>query len=218
MKKPVSSLTLVALMLFILSGCIQRELILDEAEVRTTQENTWAEQTNEEENIDTSDLDSSISETENETDIREDVVSPKMARIAFPVSEYTQLSKAGKGTVKGKIFIKNSYGEAIVGKNTRLYLNPVTSYSEQWYNESYLDGHKMQKADPRLFNYLRFTASNSDGEFAFYGVPSGSYYLIGTVKCGTECGYDREKSIRIAVHVSVHGNQVLVKDLSRQID
>ena len=76
----------------------------------------------------------------------------------------------------------------------------------------------MEKADSRLFNYLRFTAANSDGKFAFYGVPSGSYYLIGTVKCGTECGYDTPKNIRIATKVSVYGNKIVQKDLSRMVD
>jgi len=218
MKNIISSFTLFTATLFIFSGCVQRELILDKQEVSHTQENTWAEQTNQEDNVDTSDLDIEMSDRTNETDITQDITPQKMARIAFPTPEYTKLSRTGKGTVKGSILVKNSAGERIVGKNTRLYLNPVTSYSEQWYNESYLDGNKMEKADSRLFNYLRFTASNTNGEFAFYGVPSGSYYLIGTVKCGLECGYEVPKSIRIAAHVSVHGNQVLVKDLSRQVD
>jgi len=216
MKNTISSLLLLTAMLFVFSGCVQRELILDKKDVSHTQENTWAEQTNDEDNVDTSDLDDEMSDTITEDSI--DTTPKKMARIAFPVDEYTQLSRSGKGTVKGSIFVTNSSGEHIAGKNTRLYLNPVTSYSEQWYNESYLDGNKMEKADSRLFNYLRFTASNTNGEFAFYGVPSGSYYLIGTVKCGLECGYETAKSIRIAVHVSIEGNQVLVKDLSRQVD
>ncbi|MCF6244633.1 MAG: carboxypeptidase regulatory-like domain-containing protein [Sulfurovum sp.] len=218
MKKTVSYLTFFMGMLFIFSGCVQRELIIDKQSVTNNDENTWAEQTNEEDNVDTSDLDDEYSDTETQTDITEEVIPKKMARIPFPTHEYTQLARTGKGTVKGSIFVNNSLGERIVGKNTRLYLNPLTSYSEQWYNESYLDGNKMEKADSRLFNYLRFTASNSNGEFAFYGVPSGSYYLIGTVKCALECGYETAKSIRIAVHVTVNGNQVIVKDLSRQVD
>jgi hypothetical protein len=203
-------------MLFVFSGCVQRELILDRDEVTNIQENSWAKETNQEENVDISDLDSETSEEDTKT--TEDLSSQKVARIAFPVSEYAQLERSGKGTVKGSIYVKNSSDERIAGKNTRLYLNPVTSYSEQWYNESYLDGNKMEKADSRLFNYLRFTASDSDGNFAFYGVPSGSYYLIGTVKCGLECGYEVPKSIRIATHLDIHGNQVIEKDLTRQVD
>jgi len=63
-------------------------------------------------------------------------------------------------------------GQNVYGKNTRLYLNPVTSYSKQWYQESYISGKKLSKADPRLYNYLRFTASDSNGKFSFFEIPS----------------------------------------------
>ncbi len=217
MKKIVFSLTLSTLILLLFSGCAQRELILDASKVENNRENTWAEETNEEENVDISDLDSEISEV-NETESIDEESREKIPRIAFPVSEYNQLPRKGKATVKGSIFVTNSDEERIVGKNTRLYLNPVTSYSTQWYNVSYLDGHKMEKADSRLFNYLRFTASDENGKFAFYGVPSGSYFLIGTVKCGLECGYETPKNIRIATRVSVEGNQIVEKNLNRQVD
>jgi hypothetical protein len=164
---------------------------------------------NDEENIDISDLDQNM--TESETAIDES--SQKVARIPFPVQEYARLHRNGKGTIKGKIYISDGYDTKIVGKGTRLYLNPKTSYSDQWYDESYIGGKKMQKADNRLFNYLRFTSSDESGNFSFYGVPSGSYYLIGTVKCGMECGYERPKNIRIATLVEVSGNQIVTKDL-----
>lgn len=207
-------------LLFLFSGCVQREIILEAPEVRQSQDNTWANQTNVEENVDISDLDDEgdMNATETETIITEDMPEEKMERVAFPVSEYNRLAKSGKGTVKGSIYLKDAYEKRIVGAGTRLYLNPITSYSKQWYNESYLGGHKMEKADSRLFNYLRFTASDSQGYFAFYGVPTGSYYLIGTVKCASECGYSRPKNIRIATQVSVSGNQVVERDLTRLVD
>ncbi|HSR74550.1 MAG TPA: hypothetical protein VLL31_06865, partial [Sulfurovum sp.] len=105
-----------------------------------------------------------------------------------------------------------------MGGGTRLYLNPMTSYSDEWYKESYLGGKKMTKADSRLFNYLRFTAANNDGSFAFYGVPSGKYYLIGTVSCGSECGYSSTKNIRLATKVEVYGSQIKMQDLTRTIE
>jgi len=138
-------------------------------------------------------------------------------RIPFPESEYKSLATTGSGTVKGKIFIKTAGGNVVYGKNTRLYLNPVTSYSTQWFKESYLGGAKMSKVDSRLFNYLKFTTSDSNGNFEFLNVPSGSYYLIGVVKCGTACGYDKVKKIRIAKKVSVFGNQIKEEDLAKQI-
>jgi hypothetical protein len=76
----------------------------------------------------------------------------------------------------------------------------------------------MAKADKRLFNYLKFTASNAQGKFAFYGVPSGAYYVIGMVKCGKECGYDTPRNIRIAKEVSISGSGVMSVDLGKMID
>jgi len=203
-------------MLFLFSGCIQRELVISQPDIRQSQYNAWGDQTNIEENIDISDIDENLTETE--TVITEEMPQQKMERVPFPIEEYQRLSRAGKGTVKGTIYVKDAYDKRVSGAGTRLYLNPVTSYSNQWYRESYIGGYKMEKADARLFNYLRFTAADSNGNFAFYGVPSGRYYLIGTVTCGTECGYSSPKSIRIATQVSVIGNQIIQKDLSRMVD
>ncbi|NPA28510.1 MAG: carboxypeptidase regulatory-like domain-containing protein [Epsilonproteobacteria bacterium] len=134
-------------------------------------------------------------------------------RIPFPVDEYQSLPKTGNATIKGKIYIITPGGQKVYGKRTRLYLNPVTSYSTQWYKESYLGGAKMSKVDPRLFNYLKFTTSDDKGNFEFNKIPSGSYYLIGVIKCGQECGYERERTIRIAKKISVFGNEVKEEDL-----
>ena len=143
-----------------------------------------------------------------------DVTSQKIVikRIAFPSDEYARLKTSGNSTVKGLIFVTYN-GQQITGRQTRLYLNPVTSYSNQWYRESYLGGHKMEKVDKRLFNYLKFTASNSNGQFAFYGVPAGQYYVVGTVTC-TQCG---GKNISIARRVTVNGNNTVTVDLSKSL-
>ncbi len=198
-------MSLLAMSLF--TGCVQRDIHFNQ------NSNFWANYSSADDvNISDDNL------TESEMMIMEDGEENKMARIEFPESEYYRLPRTGKGTVKGTIYVKDYYDRRVLGASTRLYLNPITSYSEQWYEESYLGGYKMQEADPRLFNYLKFTASDQNGKFAFYGVPSGSYYLIGTVKCGEECGYDSMKNIRIATKVSVHGNQVVEQDLTRSVE
>ncbi len=215
MTKKISLLFTMSVMLLLFSGCVEREISISPQDARKSGLNAWGDETNIND-VDISDLDENL--TESETMITEDMDAEKMARVPFPTSEYYRLARTGKGTVKGAIYVNDFYGKKIMGAGTRLYLNPATSYSDQWYRESYIGGKKMEKADSRLFNYLRFTAANSDGKFAFYGVPSGSYYLIGTVKCGTECGYDTPKNIRIATKVSVYGNKIVEKDLSRSID
>ena len=193
--------------IFLFTGCVQTDVNLN------ANKNFWSSSSS----VDDVDI-SDDNLTENEMMISEDGGENKMARIAFPESEYYRLARTGKGTIKGTIYVKDYYDRPILGASTRLYLNPVTSYSEQWYQQSYLGGYEMQEADPRLFNYLKFTASDQNGKFAFYGVPSGSYYLIGTVKCGEECGYDSTKNIRIATKVSVYGNQIVEQDLTRAVE
>jgi len=133
----------------------------------------------------------------------------KQVRIPFPIEEYSKLSKKGRGTVNGKIYLDNNYGTKIYGKNTRLYLNPVTSYSKQWYEQSYLAGNKLTKADKRLYNYLKFTTSDDNGNFSFYGIATGEYYLIGSVN------YDNRK-LRITSKIYVTRGKVLNINLTRE--
>ena len=200
--------TVTLILLSLLTGCVSRDIPINPNQHRENQYNV--------NDVDMSDLNENLTESEMMmTEVGEDV---KMERIAFPTSEYYSLPRSGRATIKGSIYITDSYGSKVVGAGTRLYLNPITSYSKQWYIESYLGGNRMKKADSRLFNYLKFTAANSSGKFAFYGVPNGSYYLIGTVKCGEQCGYASEKSIRIATRVSVSGNQIVNKDLTRGLE
>lgn len=203
MKKIRIILSTFVLLLMVVA-CSPRSLVIDSSEMGRWGSNDM--------NVSDLEKDSNVTEKVLETD------TSKLARIDFPMNEYKGLTRIGKGTIKGKIYIIDAYGEKVLGKGTRLYLNPVTTYSTQWYEESYLSGAKMGKADPRLFNYLKFTAANQEGKFAFYGVPSGSYYLIGTVKCGTNCGYTSVKNIRITSEVSVHGKEVKEEDLTKLLE
>jgi hypothetical protein len=138
-------------------------------------------------------------------------------RIPFPIEEYKRVPKRGSHTVSGTVYLENSHSSLqIKGKKVKLWLNPVTSYSIQWYEVSYLGGYKLSKTDKRLFNYLKFTYSNDSGKFNFFGVPAGDYYLTGTISCGQECGYGEEKSIRLVREISV-GRGVTSVDLMKHV-
>jgi len=183
-----------------MSGCVHQELILP-----GSAGSTWGSGTDQA-TVDVSDLN---------TTVQTEQVVP---RIPFPVDEYNRLARTGSATIKGSIYLISPTGEKIYGKQTRLYLNPVTSYSRQWYNESYLGGRKMAKADPRLFNYLKFTTSDKNGHFAFYGVPAGNYYVIGVVRCAQECGYDLPQNIRVAKEVNVGSGGTVEVELSKSVN
>jgi len=133
-------------------------------------------------------------------------------RVAFPSDEYARLNINGHSTIKGTISI-SYHGHTIPGRQTKLYLNPVTTYSNQWYRESYLGGHKMSKSDPKLFNYLKFTSSDNSGHFAFYVIGSGDYYVAGNVKC-SECG---GRSIPIARKITVGNSGTVTIHLDKTL-
>ncbi|MBU1668318.1 hypothetical protein KKC13_07840 [bacterium] len=138
-------------------------------------------------------------------------------RISFPIDEYKYIKKTGGSTVSGSIYVENSHNaEKIMGKKVKLYLNPVTSYSRQWYQESYLGGYKMSKSDNRLYNYLKYTVSNSNGKFNFFGLASGNYYLVGTITCGQECGYSETKTVLLVQEIFV-GNGVTNVNLMKHV-
>jgi hypothetical protein len=166
--------------------------------------------------VDISDLEENLTETPIMMTQSGGVVQ-KLKRMPFPVEEYYALPQRGQGTIHGSVYLKDHYGSYVIGSMTRLYLNPITSYSKEWYEKSYLGGQQMEQADSKLYNYLKFTTSDSNGRFSFYGVPNGAYYLIATVKCGIRCGFESEKKIRLATKVAIRGNQVVQKDLSRDL-
>jgi len=141
-----------------------------------------------------------------------------MQRMAFPAGEYARIPKRGYSTVTGSIYVENSNsGEKIMGQKVKLWLNPVTSYSNQWYQQDYLGGYKLSKIDKRIFNYMKLEYSKSNGSFRFSGVPRGEYYLVGSVNCTEACGLSTsDKKIRLVKKISV-GSGVTHIDLMKNV-
>jgi len=175
--------------------------------------NPWEEK----QNIDVKPLQENLTETK--TQISEVMSEDLVERIAFPNEEYKYLRNTGTASVKGKIFLSNTNGRPIAsGANTRLYLNPVTSYSNQWYEESYVGGRKMEEPDPRFYDHLKSTSSDDKGNYAFYGIPSGSYYLSGAVECGRACGFNEVRSVRLVTKVTIGEVEIKEQNLTREIE
>ena len=99
-------------------------------------------------------------------------------RVKFSQKEYKKINQFGKNRLEGKIEFINLKNTSTKYPRLKLYLNPITSYSKDWYINSYLNNKKMTKIDKRLFNYLKFTYSKEDGKFKFFGLAKGKYYLV----------------------------------------
>ena len=103
---------------------------------------------------------------------------PTVPRISFPLSEYKALKQKGTGIIKGQAFLKTRGGDVKKAAGNIVMLNPVTSYSHQWYNVSYLQQKNIAQPDLRNERYIIKTIADAEGKFEFIDVPPGNYYLV----------------------------------------
>lgn len=110
-------------------------------------------------------------------------------RMPFPENEYKSLATTGTATVKGQAFLKTRGGDVKVAAGNEVILNPVTSYSNEWYQIFYLQHTPMEQPDERLWLYAKKTIADGDGRFTFKNVPAGDYYVTTGVFWETPTGY-----------------------------
>lgn len=99
-----------------------------------------------------------------------------ISRMPFPENEYKSLAKSGTAIIKGRAFLKTS-NDIKVAPEKEIILNPVTSYSNEWYEKRYIHGEPLVNPDPRIYNYLIKTITDESGRFTFMNVPAGEYYV-----------------------------------------
>ena len=116
-------------------------------------------------------------------------IQPTVARIPFPEHEYAQLQKEGTATIKGQAFMKTRGGDVKFAAGEIIMLNPVTSYSNQWYEENYLKQKNISPEDPRQKEYIRKKIADGSGRFEFKSIPAGEYYVTGMVTWEAPTGF-----------------------------
>ena len=132
-------------------------------------------------------------------------------RIKFPEVEYTALKNSGNSKVFGQVFAKTRGGDVKIGAGNEVYLTPITSYSNQWYKESYLQGNQMTEGDIRQQQYIRKTISDGNGKFTFNNIPEGEYFVISHVtwEVPTTSYVKRNQGGLIAQIIKVNNNDVV---------
>lgn len=112
-----------------------------------------------------------------------------MPRPAFPEAEYAALPKVGTGKVTGQAFLRTRGGDVKYGAGSEVFLNPVTSYSNFWYEQQMQLGQPLSAPDPRLNEYVRTQQADGMGNFSFENVPPGDYYVSTKVTWEVPAGY-----------------------------
>ena len=114
---------------------------------------------------------------------------PVVQRIQFPVEEYELLQQEGTAIVCGQAFMKTRGGDVKLAAGNEVLLNPVTSYSEQWFEETYLQNKDLSLPDLRYRKHILSTIADAEGSFEFKNVPPGEYYLTTRVIWEAPVGY-----------------------------
>ena len=113
----------------------------------------------------------------------------RIPRMSFPENVYQSLPKTGSGTVKGQAFLKTRGGDVKTAAGSQVILNPVTSYSLEWYEKFYLQGIRLAPSDPRMESYLKIQVADGDGRFNFKNVPPGEYFVTVMITWEAATGY-----------------------------
>lgn len=133
---------------------------------------------------------------------------PTIQRIPFPSDEYSKLEVSGTSIIKGQAFLKTRAGDVKTAAGNEVLLNPVTSYSNQWYEENYIKGRLLTEINPKMFQYVKKKIADAEGRFIFKDVPAGEYYLTTVVTWEAPVGYNGSL-VRQGGHIS---EKISVKD------
>ena len=140
-------------------------------------------------------------------------------RIPFPEAEYAGLNLSGDKTVKGKIFLVDQLREEQFGSGSEVTLEPITSYSEQWYEVSYLKNKSIKKPDPNYQKYVMRTTADKNGRYSFPGVAPGKYLLTAPLFWkAIDCAANVQKTkIMISLKINVEeGGSVVIIPLTKE--
>lgn len=144
--------------------------------------------------------------------------APRLPRMAFPEAEYAALPKAsGQSIIKGQAFLKTMGGDVKRAAGNPVVLEPVTSYSIEWFEKQHLQRLAMETPDPRRKPYIRTETADADGRFMFRNVPAGEYFVISFVRWMGQApnGSPAPQGATVAKRVRVDGTESVDLILTR---
>ena len=120
--------------------------------------------------------------------------APRKAK--FIEEEYAPYQKKGDAVISGKVCLTLEDKTEKCFPNARVIINPVTSYSQEWYTRGWAGTEYLEEADPRVSPTNLVQITDAKGAFTFKDLPAGSYY-VGAEVCAPktqdakECIYTR---------------------------
>ena len=83
-------------------------------------------------------------------------------RPVFPEAEYQRLELSGSGSVSGQVFMRTVGGDVKYGAGSNVFLFPDTTYSEFWYQRSYIEQKALTPPDEPSSSHSHPSLSAAD--------------------------------------------------------
>lgn len=101
-------------------------------------------------------------------------IQPRKA--AFIESEYAPYALKGDGEISGNFCDALPKGAKCPAK-VSVFVNPVTTYSTEWWTRHWTGRTALSQGDPRALKYNTRVNTEPDGDFEFDNLAAGSYYV-----------------------------------------
>ena len=105
------------------------------------------------------------------------VTTPVQRKTVFIESEYEPYKGKGTASIVGQAFAKTRGGDVKYAAGNTIFLNPVTSYSTEFFNILVRQQQIPSPPDPRIYYYNSQTIADGNGNFEFKNLPPGEYYI-----------------------------------------
>lgn len=105
------------------------------------------------------------------------VTTPIQHSARFVETEYAPYRRAGTARLIGEAFVRTPEGEAKMGSGCAVHVDPVSSYSTEWFDLAVLNRIAIGLDDPSVQEFRRTVRADSRGAFVVEGLPPGEYYV-----------------------------------------
>ena len=107
---------------------------------------------------------------------------PVARKAQFNEAEYEHYATTGKAVIAGKACFTLADGTEKCFAGVDVFINPVTTYSTEWYERGWAGREFLANPDARAVKYNKKVRTDKDGSYRFENLPAGAYY-VGAVVC-----------------------------------
>ena len=123
--------------------------------------------------------------------------------------------KFGTSEIHGHVVYLTPSGQEITLKNTKIYLVPQNTTTDYWYNNYYLKNKESASISRTTVHYINATHLNLEKNFAFYGLATGTYYVI--IESSYPSSIAKDKKVYIAKKINVEKYKKIMTVFSKKL-